>query len=365
MRVLYFTAQDSPHDRRFLTALAGTTHQVTCLRMQACDPVTPAGIVEWHWPHGQPDWSCWPGWQDGRDQFKQILADLQPDLVHAGPVQGPAFLAALADDHPLVTMSWAFDVLRIAERSPWMRYATTYTLALTDVLVADCKTVIDKAVGYGFSRNKVVRFPWGVDLAHFSPEVAKAAGTALRQSLGWEDKFVIFCNRTWSASYGVDILAEAFVRAYQKRPNLRLILAGGGPQSDLIHSILAPVNAGVHFPGWVDVQNLPGFYGAGDLFVSPSHCDGSSVSLMEALACGRPVLVSDIPSNREWVTPGDAGALFTDGKVDSLVEQLVLMASDSNLVDYGQRARSLAEERANWEKNFPKLLTAYEMALSL
>lgn len=364
MRILYFTAQDSPHDRRFLQALAGTTHQVTCLRMQACDPVTPAGIVEWSWPHGQPDWSCWQGWQDGTDQLKQVLAVLQPDLVHAGPVQGPAFVVALAEFHPLVTMSWGFDLLRIAERSPWMHYATTYTLARSDVLVADCQTVVDQAACYGFPRSKVVRFPWGVDLVHFSPDKAQAEGKTLRQSLGWEDKFVVFCNRAWSPPYGVDILADAFVGLHQKCPDVRLLLAGGGPQSELVHNILAPAKTAVHFPGWVDTQHLPGFYGAGDLFVSPSHCDGSSVSLMEALACGRPVLVSDIPSNREWVIPGDAGELFADGEVDSLVEQLAMMTSDPNLVDYGQRARMLAEERADWEKNFPKLLTAYNMALS-
>ena len=365
MRVLYFTAQDSPHDQRFLTALAGTAYQVACLRMHACDPVTPGGILEWAWPHGQPDWSYWQGWLEGKEQFKQVLADLQPDLVHAGPVQGPALVAALAEFHPLVTMSWGFDLLRIAERSPWMQHATTYTLERSDVLVADCQTVIDKAAGYGFPRNKVVRFPWGVDLAHFSPGNAQAEGKPLRRSLGWEDNFVIFCNRSWSPPYGVDILAEAFVRLHQKRPDVRLLLAGGGPQSDLIHTILAPVKEAVHFPGWVNSQHLPGYYGAGDLFVSPSHCDGSSVSLMEALACGRPVLVSDIPSNREWVTPGDVGTLFADGEVDSLVEQLALMASESNLVLYGQRARSLAEERANWDENFPKLLTAYEMAICM
>lgn len=368
MRVLYFTAQDSPHDQRFLSALAGTTYQVFCLRMNACDPETPAGIEEWVWPHGQPDWSCWQGWQNGKGQFKQILADLQPDLVHAGPVQGPAFVVALAEFHPLVTVSWGFDLLRIAERSPWMRCATNFTLARSDVLVADCQTVVDQAAGYGFPREKVVRFPWGVDLVHFSPENADAAGKALRQSLGWEDNFVIFCNRAWSSPYGVDILAKAFVQAYQKLPNIRLLLAGGGLQADLIQRILAPVKGAVQFPGWVDVQNLPGFYGAGDLFVSPSHCDGSSVSLMEALACGRPVLVSDIPSNREWVAPGEVGALFADGVVASLADQLAEMVSDwkcraPKLIEYGQHGRTLAEERAHWETNFQKLLVAYQMAV--
>lgn len=369
MRTLYFTAKDSPHDQRFLTALAGTEYEVFCLRMYDCDPETPVGrtlpdgITELAWPEGQPDWSYWPGWQDGTAQFRRIVEDLKPDLVHAGPVQGPALVAALAEFHPLVTMSWGFDILRIAKRSPWMYYATDFTLSNSDVLVADCQTVADQAAGFGFPVDRIVRFPWGVDLTHFCPDTAEPAGLALRKSFGWDENFVVFCNRAWSTPYGVDILAKAFCIAYQKKPDLRLLLAGGGPQSDLIQGILAPVSEAVVYPGWVDIKNLPGYYGAGNLFVSPSHCDGSSVSLMEALACGRPVLVSDIPSNQEWVRPGKVGDLFADGESGSLARKLLKLTADPYMAEYAKHARALAEERANWDINFQKLLVAYQIAL--
>ena len=63
----------------------------------------------------------------------------------------------------------------------------------------------------------------------------------------------------------------------------------------------------VHFGGQVGYDNLPLYYGASDLYLSASHSDGSSVSLMEALASGLPVLVSDIPGNREWISEGKTG----------------------------------------------------------
>lgn len=362
MRVLYFTEKDSPHDRRFLTALAGTPHQVYALRQTRCNPETPKGIVELEWTAEQPDWSDWRGWQSGKAQFEDILAKVQPDLVHAGPVQGPALLTALEGFHPLVTMSWGFDLLVHAKRSPWMHLATKYTLERTDVLLSDCQTVTDEALSYGFSSDKIVSFPWGVDLSHFSPENSKAAGLLLRKVLGWEDKFIIFCNRTWSPRYGVDVLAKAFVDAVDVNQDLRLLLAGDGPQSNLIKRILALAGERISFPGWLDLESLPGAYGAADLFVSPSHSDGSSISLLEAMACGRPVLVSDIPSNREWVTPGEAGYLFKDGDVMSLKEKILKMAGDPKPDRFGQCARELAEGRADWEKNFQKLLFAYQLA---
>jgi len=363
MRVLYFTERDSPHDQRFLNALAGSPHQVFALRQLLCIPDTPGGITEVHWPGLQPEWSNWAGWQRGKAQFQTILDDVQPDLVHAGPVQGPALLAALVEFHPLVTMSWGSDLLLRAKRSPWMRLTTQYTLDHTDLFLGDCQAVLGEATRYGFSSSNMVRFPWGVDLDHFSPQKAQNAGLKYRKLLNWEDKLIILCNRTWSPVYGVDVLAAAFAAAVKENGKLRLLLVGDGSQSEMIHQILAPVRAQVHFSGRLTRQALLSTYGAANLYVSPSHCDGTSISLLEAMACGRPVLTSDIPSNKEWVKPGEVGHLFRDGDMNSLKSKLLGMAGAPELLHMGKEARRLAEERADWKMNFNKLLHAYQIAL--
>ncbi len=80
----------------------------------------------------------------------------------------------------------------------------------------------------------------------------------------------------------------------------------------------------VHFGGQVGQKDLPRWYHMADLYISPSHVDGSSVSLMEALASGLPCLVSDIPGNREWIEDGVNGWLFRDGDVDDLAEKILV-----------------------------------------
>ena len=85
---------------------------------------------------------CW--------DLRSVLARLKPDLVHAGPVQSPAFMAALAGFHPLVSMSWGSDLLRDADSSGWMRWMTRYTLNRTTLLVGDCQAVQQKAISFGF-----------------------------------------------------------------------------------------------------------------------------------------------------------------------------------------------------------------------
>jgi len=110
----------------------------------------------------------------------------------------------------------------------------------------------------------------------------------------------------------------------------------------------------------------PRWYRMADLYISPSHVDGSSVSLMEALACGLPALVSDIPANQEWVAEGVNGWLFPDGDAEALAAGILAAAAErKKLPRIGRAARRSAEQRADWKKNFAKLLEAYEQTVHL
>ena len=166
--------------------------------------------------------------------------------------------------------------------------------------------------------------------------------------------------------YGAEVFARGFVQAALQRPDLRLFLLGGGSMAAEIRQILMPVLSQVQFAGQVSQEKLPDYYRAADLYVSASHSDGSSVSLMEALASGVPALVSDIAGNREWMEGAQAGWLFPDGDSAALAAG-ILHAADQHtpLKTIGLQARQLAEARANWPENFKQLLLAYQMALEM
>ncbi|HZW04351.1 MAG TPA: glycosyltransferase, partial [Anaerolineaceae bacterium] len=347
MRVLYFSHDYTPHDHRFLSALAESEHEVFYLRLERRgrrledrplpDRVTP---IAWAGGESPAGLSALPALVTG---LQQVIAGVQPDLVHAGPVQSAALLAAAVGFRPLVTMSWGSDLLVDADRSRWLSWATRFTLERTTVLLGDCDAVRRKAAGFGFPPERVRLFPWGVDLDHFSPAMENTAPGA--------DPFVVLSLRSWEPIYGVDVLVRGFALAAQVEPRLQLRLYGGGSQAALLRQILAEhgVLDRVHFGGQVPYAELPGVYRAADLYVSASHSDGSSVSLMEALACGRPVLLSDIPTNLEWVTPGVEGWVFADGDAPALAGCLLqAIAQRDRLAEMGQAARILAERRADW-----------------
>ena len=161
----------------------------------------------------------------------------------------------------------------------------------------------------------------------------------------------------------MDVLAKAFVKVAAIDPNVNLILLGGGSQGAHIRRILmnGSVMDRVHFGGQVGQRDLPRWYHMSDMYISPSHVDGTSVTLLEALASGLPCLVSNIAGNKEWIEDGVNGWLFRDGDVDDLAEKILSAIKSRRLFKkIGEAARRTAEEKADWEKNFGKLLSAYK-----
>ena len=355
MRVIYLSRGGNPHDRRILTALAGTEHHVFFLPTEV-----PANSEREFVPENVELLDS-AGSLDP-EKLRAILDRVRPDLIHAGPIQSGAHLVAQTDWHPLVSMSWGSDLLVDAQNGEGRNQAK-YTLSASDVLLCDCQTVRDAAIQLGMPDDRIAVFPWGVDLEHFTPD----RDGQLRKQLGWQDNFVILSTRTWEPLYGVDLIVKAFIEASSKAPSLRLLMLGGGSQrAELLDQFeQAGLSERIHAPGTVEPEELPAYYRASDLYVSASHSDGTSVSLLESMASEVPSIVSDIPSNQEWVVPGGNGWWFEDGNAVELSERIAKAATSDQLREMGNRARQIAEERGDWKANFRKLLDAYEMAISI
>ncbi|MFN2215707.1 MAG: glycosyltransferase [Anaerolineales bacterium] len=360
MRILYFSRDYGPHDHRFLAALAESEHQVFYLRLERGSrqiesrPV-PAGIEVVEWSGGRGEVHMFDVFRLVKD-LRKVINRIDPDLIHAGPIQTCGLLAALSGFHPLLIMSWGFDLMKDVDRGFFWRWATRYTLKRADWFTSDCQATFHKALLYGLPDGRQTIFPWGVDLQRFSPrQDGKIPGS--------NAQFTLFCNRSWEPNYGVDVLAMAFVKIAQNKEDVALLLLGDGSQAALLRNIFSSggVIDKVEFAGHIPYEDLPDYYHRADLFISPSHVDGSSVSLMEALACGLPCLVSDIPANKEWITDGINGWIFPDGDVDSLVECILYaMENRQVLPDMAVSARKTAQEKADWNKNFLSLLDAYQ-----
>ncbi len=372
MRILYFSKSYTPHDYRFLSSLAQTEHQVFFLQLEAAkrqteDRPIPENIQQIPWAGGKREFR----WRDVPRlsfELRRLTKKFKPDIIHAGPIQNCAFLAALSGFRPILAMSWGYDLVMDADKSAWMRWVTRYTLKRSAFFASDANVSRDKAVAFGMDPQKTVIFPWGTDIEHFTPKnVPTFQRIALGEAKGSSvPTFTLFCSRTWESIYGVDVLAKAFVKVANVNPDVNLILLGGGSQGQKIRQILmsGDVLDRGHYGGHVGQKDLPRWYHMADLYISPSHVDGSSVTLMEALASGLPCLVSDIAGNREWIQEGVNGWLFRDGNVNDLVEKILnAIKNRASFAEMSQAARQTAEQKADWKKNFGKLLETYDKIL--
>ena len=359
MKIIYFSLGYSPHDHRFLSSLAQTEHEVHFVQLEKADnSKLPLEIEFVDWEGGARDFR-WVDVPKYVRSLKRVIAIIQPDVVHAGPIQTVGLIAVLTRFSPLLMMSWGFDLMEDVYRNIWWERITYYVLRRSTFFISDAQVTRNKAVEYGMNPDRTIVFPWGVDLEHFAPR---------KEERRKREEFILFCNRSWEPRYGVDVLAKAFVRVAKSKPNARLNLLAGGSQEDRIRKILQKNGAidQVHFKGYVSQKELPRYYNEADVYISPSHVDGSSVSLMEAMACGLPCLISDIPANKEWVVEGENGWLFPDGDAEALAEKILhVMEKHDTLGEVGANARRVAETRADWTKNFYKLLEAYELTAKL
>lgn len=367
MRVLYFSEGYTTHDHRFLGAIARGGAETLFLRRSAQQrggerrPL-PAGVRELGWPQAFP-----PGDPAG---LRSVLAEQRPTLVHAGPVPTCAALAAAAGagspgQPPLLSMSWGSDLLVDAQQPGPAREAARQALAASTWLFADCQAVVQAAAGLGFDRQRTTVFPWGVDLRQFRPLPA-GAPSALRARLGWEEALVVLSLRSWEPVYDVPTVLRGFALAARQEPRLHLLLLSDGSLAEQIHTLIPELGLAdaVHLAGRIAQEQLPAWYQAADLYLSASLSDGSSVSLLEALASGLPALVSDIPGNREWVHEGEAGLLFPPAQPAALAAGLLRLAAEPALrASCSAAARRVAEERADWDQNQRLIHQTYRKAL--
>ena len=359
MKIIYFSKNYTPHDYRFLFSLSKTKHEVFFLQLEATtrqteDRPVSKNVQQILWAGGQREFR----WRDVPKyvlSLRRVIREIKPDLIHAGPIQNCAFLVALTGFHRLLSMSWGYDLVMDAESSWWMKRITYFVLSNSAFFTSDANVTREKAISFGMNPERTIVFPWGIDLTHFNLKTFKRSNVRT---------FTLLCSRTWESIYGVDVLAKAFVKVASVNPDANLILLGGGSQGAKIRQIL--MNGGamdrVHFGGQVGQRDLPRWYHMADMYISPSHVDGSSVTLMEALACGLPCLVSDIPGNMEWIEDGINGWLFRDGDVDDLAEKILFaLKNRKSFKKIGEAARKTAEQKADWKKNFGKLLNAYDV----
>lgn len=362
MKVLYFTRDYTPHDYRFLKAICENGDDVWYLRLETRNVYEsrplPDAVHVVDWQFGKAPFDLQADEQLAIKALQDVFNEIQPDVVHSGPLTDCSYLAAKAGLHPHVAMSWGFDLGREIDTIPGAKERAKFALSCADWFLGDCCVELDKAAELGYNRERSTIFPWGIDVERFSPKEG-----SIRNKIAEQGDFLILSLRTMEPNYDVETVVRAFLKAVKTQTNMRLILLGDGSQMPVLKEIAARDENGdkVSFLGRQPNDMLVEYYRSCDLYVSASIVDGSSVSLLEAMGCGIPVLMSSIPGNLEWVKEAENGLLFPVKDVNSLSEKIVYCCSNQKTIqNYAANARKLIEDKADWNKNKTKIHFAYK-----
>jgi L-malate glycosyltransferase len=235
--------------------------------------------------------------------IRQAIQHWKPRVVHAHQANTVAWHAARGCQNtgvPLVLTLWGSDVLLTPHLSPLHRAMVRYNLRQAALWTADSAHVLAQAqqlAGVTKPTELVVMGidAWPLDLQHVWP---------------LKEPRMLSC-RLHKPLYRVDQLISAAAQTLPKQPNWTLEVAASGPETTALTALAqrSAAHAQIEFTGYLSAAALTQSYAKASLYLSFPSSDGTSVSLLEALAQGCCPVVSDLPANREWVVDGLNGVI--------------------------------------------------------
>ncbi|RZS54392.1 glycosyltransferase [Sphaerotilus mobilis] len=275
------------------------------------------------------------GWFRALPAVRRLAGTLRPRIVHGHYVTGYGLWAAACGWGPVVQTAWGSDILVTPRESAVMRHIVGWSLRRADLMTADSQDALDAMALFGDGavapRHEIL---WGADTERFVPAAdADNADNAANAAIPDEHRpFRILSLRSWEPNYHIDVLIDAVARVRAARPGraVMLELLGGGPDADALKARAAAAGLGpdvARFTGRVGDAAMVAAMQAADVSVTVPGSDATSVSLLESLACGLPIVASDLPANRRWVG-AQAGVIVPVRDGAELADALLALLDD-------------------------------------
>jgi phosphatidylinositol alpha-mannosyltransferase len=256
-----------------------------------------------------------------RRRIREILRQERIDLMHVhgglNPTLGLVAPEAARDlDIPVVATfhSWFHrSTLCQIFRRPLQRRLDRHA-----AVIAVSQPVVEAHARYFDADWKII--PNGVDTAFFRP-------TSSRHTFDRDpEPELLFLGRL-DPRNGLDTVLAAMPQVLAEFPEVRLTIAGDGPLRRVYERLAAPVARHVSFIGSVN-GNRPTFYSRADLYLCPTTKASFGITLLEAMACATPMVVSDITGFRELVSGGDEAVLVPRNDSGAWAETIIALLQD-------------------------------------
>jgi PEP-CTERM/exosortase A-associated glycosyltransferase len=307
----------------------------------------------------------------------EVAKEVKPDVLHA---HSPALnaVAALRVGRKLgipvvyeIRAFWEDAAVDHGTSKEWgLRYRLTrametWALQRVDAATTICEGLRSEIIGRGIPARKIEVIPNAVDIGDFS--VGGARDEALAQQLGLEGKTVLGFIGSFYAYEGLDILLNALPAMLAQRPEIRVLLVGGGPQDASLRAQARAlgIEDKVVFTGRVPHSEVQRYYNLVDVLCYPRHKMRltdlvTPLKPLEAMAQGRLMVASDVGGHKELIDDGRTGVLFAAGDAAALAKQvLALLEAPQKWQEFRQSGRRFVEEERNWTASVARYRNVY------
>ena len=287
------------------------------------------------------------GWSAVRDYLKGA------DVVISGPLDSVS-IPLSGGDYSHVGISWATDVMVSGAGSSVVRASLSEALVGMQAVVTDNYSTENALIALGMKESAIIRVPWGPENAR--PDIPAKSSSSVRAQVGVEqDQTFLLYPRSLEPHYDPMVFVEALAEVVSSHPQVVAVLVESGSGVSQVKEAIT--GRGIHdFVRWVPLQSPDDFSSllqAADAVVVTPKTDGTSVTIMEAMSQGIPVVCSLTPGSAEWISEGITGWSFAVGDPAGLVVALdkFLSSPPEEILAMTLRAKRLVDARAGWVRS--------------
>ncbi len=355
MKVLFIGAATSNHTLRWVNALANNGHEVLLLTRgdQRANNQFSDKIKIVHLKHGGG-----LGYYLNVRQTRKIFKEFKPDIVNAHYLTGYGTMARLARLHPLVLSAWGSDVFSFPNSGFLNKRLLAKNVFYADAIASTSHAMADelKRVLPKYKKEITVT-PFGIDVNKFKPiEVERN-----------KNEIVIGLVKYLHPIYNIDLLINAFALLKKNYPNVLLHIYGDGPLRPEFDALCASlgITESVKFFGTIPNDQVPMAINGMDIFVNCSRQESFGVAVLEAMACEKPVVVTDTPGYKEIVTNEVDGIMLADREPETMAKALERLVNDASLRnEMGKKGRAKVLEKYSWSDNVSIMEELYKKTAS-
>ena len=289
---------------------------------------------------------------------RKLIIKINPDIIHAHYATSGGLTSLVCGFHPAIVTVHGSDLINGVKSIVW-KPLLKKILNYADSVNVVSQELEEIALSLGISKEKIEVLTPGIDTGKFTfierPRIEKTSVLKMICTRRLErvfDHFTILNTLSVLKEEGVDFL---------------MTFAGDGSLLDEMKQYVKSVGLTykVNFLGRVPNDDLPDLLAKNDVYLSASKWDGTSLSLMEAMACGLFPIVSDVKANSAWIQNGFDGFLHKAGDSDSLANCILRFIDKPGIMQEAARNnRRKVCEKADRKTNMKRLETIYKNLIS-